>query len=78
MSEENFNTFKDGIFEMGQIVEYTKGGGKRFNLYEIKCIYIKDGYNMYLCEHLKTKCKTTITDMDYYCKNAYVMDDVEV
>lgn len=79
--EESYNMFKDGIFEINQVVminECMPGNTKQFRPYIIKEIYRKNGYNMYLCEHLKTKCKAAITDMDYFCKSAYVMDDVEV
>ena len=33
-------------------------------IFTSKTILDKKGYNMYLCENLKTKCKTTFTDKD--------------
>ena len=37
---------------------------KYYSTYKIVQILDKKGYNMYLCENLKTKCKTTFTDKD--------------
>lgn len=38
--------------------------GKRFIKVKIIKIYKKKLYNMYLCENLKNKQRTTFTDMD--------------
>lgn len=37
---------------------------KYYSTYKIIKIYDKKLFNMYLCENIKTKCKTTFTDKD--------------
>lgn len=72
------NNFKKGVFVIGELVwvyEYTRYGGKRnkiCRLYEIIDVVDKKIYNMYVCrcKHKKRKTRITITDQDYFVKNA--------
>lgn len=54
------------VYKIGDIVklnEYRKGENRKRD-YVIINIYKKKGYNMYLCENVKTKIKSTFTDFD--------------
>ena len=72
------NEFRKGVFVVGELVwiyEYTRYGSKKnkiCRLYEIIEVVDKKYYNMYvcMCKHPKRKTKMSITDQDYFCKNA--------
>lgn len=80
------NEFKKGVFVLGELVwviEYTRYGGKRkkiCRLYEVEDVIDKKKYNMYVCrcKHPKRKTRITITDQDYFCKNAIKFLELEV
>lgn len=80
------NEFRKGVFVVGELVwiyEYTRYGSKKnkiCRLYEIIEVVDKKYYNMYvcMCKHPKRKTKMSITDQDYFCKNAIKFLELEV
>lgn len=75
------NNFRKGVFVIGEVVwiyEYTKGGGKICRLYEIIDVVDKKYYNMYIGRSIKLNTRITITDQDYFVKNAIKFLELEV
>lgn len=75
------NNYRNNVFKVNQIVmiaEYTGVRSNKYGLYKIIKVINKGLYNMYLCEKLINKTRTTITDKDYFLDNiVYIMDDME-
>lgn len=75
------NNYRNNVFKVNQIVmivEYTGVRSTKYGLYKIIKVINKGLYNMYLCEKLINKTRTTITDKDYFLDNiVYIMDDME-
>ena len=51
-----------------KIIEHGNGNVRYYILAKVLKIIEKRGYNMYLCQNIKTKCRTTITDWDVCLK----------
>lgn len=78
------NEFKKGVFVIGELVwvyEYTRYGSKKnkiCRLYEIIDVVDKKYYNMYIGRSIKLNTRITITDQDYFVKNAIKFLELEV